>query len=145
VAAATPRTGLTRDAAITSARWHYQRLVERAVTLDPSSESYVVSLARSWAEHLDGLRLPAHLDTSLPDHVGRRFAFLAAAIEAVTDPERALAWVDAFPNAISELLPPSQSTFHELLPHARSAGTLRNEDRPSSRTANSELETERVA
>jgi hypothetical protein len=134
VAAATPRTGLTRDAAITSARWHYQRLVDRAVILDPSSESYIVSLARSWAEHLDGLRLPVHLDTSLPDHVGRRFAFLAAAIDVVSDPGKAVAWVDAFPNAISELLPPSQSTFHQISSRDRSTATVIDK-RPSRRTA----------
>ena len=111
VAGATPRAGLTRDAAIAAARWQYQALVAQALILAPESESYIKSLAHVWDERLNRIRLPTRLDTSLPDHVRRRFEFLAAAIGAVADPEMAIAWVDAYPLAITELLPPSQSTF----------------------------------
>jgi hypothetical protein len=107
------RPGLSREAAIVSARQRYRALVDRALSLaeNDAQRAFVRDLSGAWGERLSELRLSTRLDMDLSDHTMRRFDFLVSAITGALDRDTALRWCDAFPEAIAELFPPSQSTF----------------------------------
>jgi hypothetical protein len=107
------RPRLSREAAIVSARQRYRALVDKTLSLaaNDGERMFVRDLGVAWDERLSELRLSTRLDMSLSDHTARRFDFLVSAITGHLDRDSALRWCDAFPEAVADLFPPSQSTF----------------------------------
>ena len=113
--AAPTRPALTRKSAIDTARQTYQTLVERALRCNGADVEYVLALRKTWDDRLAALADIGRFDTSLPDHTQRRFDFLQGAVNVVLDDDALLRWLDAFPEAIAELMPPSASTFRQKI------------------------------
>jgi hypothetical protein len=107
-------SNLTRRSAIDAVRQTYQTLSDRALRRardDDARGRYVKDLAAAWMERLAELGDIGRLDTSLPEHARKRVESLTAAINAPLEDEDLYRWLDAFPEAVAELLPPSASTF----------------------------------
>lgn len=105
------RPVLTRKSAIDTARQTYQALVDRALRVEGADREYVLGLGAVWDDRLASLSDIGRFDTSLPDHTQRRFDFLTGAVNVHLDDDALLRWLDAFPEAMAELMPPSASTF----------------------------------
>jgi hypothetical protein len=120
MAAPPTRPVLTRTSAIDAARQIYQTLVERALRRPGADQAYILELHEVWDDRLASLADVGRFDTSLPDHTQRRFDFLNASVNVVLDDDALLRWLDAFPEAMAELMPPSASTFR---PQAHNATT----------------------
>ncbi len=103
----------SRSAAIASALQLYIDFADHTAKLSNEHQEYVVALAQSWVERLDGLRsLHSRFETRIPDDDQRRIAYLGEALTSISeDIDRSLVWIDAFPSAVAELLPPAASTF----------------------------------
>lgn len=104
------RPALTRQTALESARLLYRQLVERASAVDGADVEYLSSIAEEWNQRLTSL-LRFRSDVTLPDHTREAFEFLRASILNPTDDDALARWVETFPDAVTDLFPPSPATF----------------------------------
>lgn len=119
------RATLTRRSAIENARLTYETLVARALRRSSADPQFVLAVAEAWDERLASLAVTSRFDTTLPDHAQRRFEFLTGAVNVALDDDALFRWLDAFPEAMSELIPPSASTFRVMHPVARTSNQTR--------------------
>lgn len=118
---------LSRQAALSSARYVYTTLAERAraASDDPT---LVDDIFLAWRDRLDSLN-SFRTDPVLRDETNDAVSALMAAVLRTPDEDTdaLLRWLDVFPNMVAELFPPSESTFRmEPMPQAE----LDNEEAP---------------
>ena len=103
---------MTRQTALDSARRSYLILVDRALRrVTGRQRDYVRHLASAWITRLAELDSVGRTDVSLTEHARRRVEFLTRSVNVKLETSDLLRWLDAFPEAMAELLPPSASTF----------------------------------
>ena len=104
---------LTRGSALESARRTYTMLVCRALEIQDIDRSYVLALAHEWDRRLVELVIGFRADVALSDHVQLSFETLDSAVRKVgdDDDDAIVRLVDAYPDAIANLFPPSAATF----------------------------------
>ena len=119
---------VTRSEALNYARFQYLMIRDRALLgADEALVAYVRGLADTWDAHLKRL---ASLGSGIKVRSETVDALVRLARRAGTEsmpPDALVDWVDAFPEAVAEMFPPSESTFtlvHEV---------RRTEDQPASR------------
>ena len=117
--AAPSRPNLTRQSALESARRTYRVVADRAAAAAPDRIPYISGLWATWDGRLADLA--RFTGSTVPDHVQTVLDHLERAIETADDPESLLEWIDAYPDAIADLFPPSAATFTRL----------RGEDQPA--------------
>lgn len=106
---------LTRGSALESARRTYGILVSRALAIPGVNSSYVLNLAQEWDRRLVDLVVGFRADVVLSEHVQVSFETLDHAVRQVGDDEDAIIrLIDAYPDAIANLFPPSAATFWVL-------------------------------
>ena len=104
---------LTRRTALDTARVLYLYLVNRALEIEDADRAYIADTARHWEDRLRELMLRS--DATVSDETGEAFAYLARVVTSPQlDDDAVLTWVDAYPEAVANLFPPSQSTFRVL-------------------------------
>lgn len=116
----------TRSDALHYARLQFLQIRDRAMgAADAGTAEYVTGLWSTWDAHLKWL---ASLGSGIPIReetleslirLARRAGNDAIAGEALVD------WVDAFPEAVAEMFPPSQSTFTILRDETRATAGRR--------------------
>lgn len=113
---------LTRQDALSAALYVYAQLAERvrAVVGDQGMRD---GLYESWRAQLQSLN-SFKSNPKLSDETNRAVAALTSAVARIPDddPDALLRWLDAFPVAISELFPPSESTFSLQLDESAALG-----------------------
>lgn len=103
---------ITRSEALNYARFQYLLIRDRALAgADEGVTGYVRGLAESWDAHLkhlaslgSGIKVRPETVEALV-RLARRAGSESMPLDALVD------WVDAFPEAVAEMLPPSESTF----------------------------------
>jgi hypothetical protein len=109
-----PLNELTRDVALAHSRYVYWTLVERVIDVAPEEADYARGLAASWDDRLRELSIAAP-PLPVADDAKRVLAHLT---EAVSDgkltADALLEWLDAFPDAISEMLAVTADVEFEL-------------------------------
>jgi hypothetical protein len=102
----------TRVGALTHARAAYAQLVARVLAGEFDDARFVRSLATSWDERLAFLA-QFRSDASLSEETRAALDFLTENIltAQIEDSEAMVQWLDAYPNAVAELFPPSALTF----------------------------------
>jgi hypothetical protein len=101
---------LTRKAAIEAALRDYEALVARARSMAPEEADFVDALSELWQARLEGLgRVRAN--PPLSDDTQAAFAYLGRQLAAATEVDQIVGWIDAYPDAITQMLPPSALTF----------------------------------
>jgi len=108
---------LTRGSALESARRTYHMLVSRAIETQNVDRAYVLALAREWDRRLIELVVGFRADVALSEHVQLSFETLDSAVRDIGDDEDAIVrLVDAYPDAVANLFPPSAATVWVLPP-----------------------------
>jgi hypothetical protein len=101
---------MTRKAALGDARIAYTRLVNRARQVHPDRLAYIEAIAVRWDARL--VDLQRFTGSTIPGWTQRVFEHLMiSADERQIDDADLLEWVDAFPDAIADIFPPSAATF----------------------------------
>ena len=102
---------LTRQAALSTARYVYGYLAERARAASDDPDT-VDAIYAAWREKLDSL-MSFRSDPVLSTETNRAVAGLMDAVmrTPTTDGDALIRWLDVYPSAIAELFPPSESTF----------------------------------
>jgi hypothetical protein len=102
----------TRVGALTLARAAYAQLVARVLAAEFDDPKFVRDLATSWDERLKFLA-QFRSDASLSDETRAALEFLTRSILAAEaeDSVAMVQWLDAYPDAVAELFPPSALTF----------------------------------
>lgn len=115
---------LTRQSALSAARFVYALLVERARAgaHDPDA---VAAVYGAWRDKIDAL-MSFRTDPVLSDQTRRAVTGLMDAVMRTSnsDHDALLRWLDAYPSAVSELFPPSESTFSLQMEHSGVDGVL---------------------
>lgn len=101
---------LTRKAAIEAALRDYEALVERARSMAPNESDFVDALSELWETRLVSLAR-VRANPPLSDDTQAAFAYLTRQVAAAVDVDQVIGWVDAYPDTITQMLPPSALTF----------------------------------
>lgn len=102
---------LTRQAALSAARYAYASLAERA-RAQTTDQELVDAIYVAWHDRLDSLSM-FRTDPTLSDETNRAVGNLISAITRTPDGDvdALLRWLDVYPQTIAELFPPSESTY----------------------------------
>ncbi|MES2210088.1 MAG: hypothetical protein V4515_07875 [Chloroflexota bacterium] len=109
-----PAPRLTRAEALAQARRDFSQYAERVAVSGLATADYVLDLGRYWDRRLASLgRLGADLPVAA--EVLNSLAMMARELRIEDlDPDAALRWLDAFPDGVADLFPPSDVTFRLL-------------------------------
>lgn len=114
----------SRQTALSAARYVYTSLVERARDAADDPE-LVDAIHRAWEDKLGSLS-SFKTDPMLSDETSMAVASLVAAVLRTPDDDldALLRWLDVYPDAVTQLFPPSESTFSVVLENAIEAPAL---------------------
>lgn len=102
---------ITRQVALQTARAVYRTVVERAIALPGADAEYLISLASAWDTKLRQL-VSVGSEAIVSDEAQAAFDYVTATVSSGTlDADALTRWVDAYPDAVAELFPPSALTF----------------------------------
>jgi len=104
-------TTSTRLEALTEARLAFRMYVERLERSEILPAEFVHGLAADWDRRLNAL---GRIGSALPvsDEVLAALRYLARELEEPNlDADAEIRWLDAFPDAVADLFPPSAVTF----------------------------------
>lgn len=123
-----PPVTLSRQVALGAAELTFGALVRRAHTLS-NDPGYVEAMAVTWIAKLRSLAM-FRTNATLRDETAAALEQLTAAVNRVPDDDvdGLLRWLDAFPGAVSQLFPPSESTFHVEVKTPRPASPTATSD-----------------
>lgn len=106
---------ITRSEALNSARLQYRALAERARGEATDAEAlYIDGLATSWDSELERLASLGSWITVREDVLNAIVQLIGKVSRASITHDALVEWVDAFPDAVADLFPPSASTYQLL-------------------------------
>jgi hypothetical protein len=116
-----PPVTLTRQVALGAAELTFAALARRARALS-NDAGYVDALAALWTAKLRSLAV-FRANPTLKEETASALEQLTAAVNRVPDRDvdGLLRWLDAFPGAVAQLFPPSESTFRVEVANPRPA------------------------
>jgi hypothetical protein len=119
---------MTRQTALDTARVLYSGLVHRALEIEGRDVGYLAETANYWEDRLRHLMLRS--DVTLPEETNEAFSYLTSVVtNPRLDQDALLRWIDAYPEAVVDLFPPSLSTFSVLAGHPAQPVSRRNATR----------------
>jgi hypothetical protein len=125
---------LTRAQALNQARTELSGFAQRIVDAGFVNADYAFSLGRHWDHRLAAL---GRLGSDLPvaDEIVTTMMVLARELRVPDlDPDAAMRWLDAFPDGVADLFPPSAVTFR-LVDEEEQAAAAETPSRASFATA----------
>jgi len=102
---------MTRSEAINVARLQYQVLAERARAVAEDQVDYIDRLVLDWDQELERLAGFGRGIAARPEVVDAVIRLVERLSAETVTADVLLGWIDAFPDAVADLFPPSAATY----------------------------------